>query len=171
MVPGKTNEANYCTKKYHPSHHTVMRHEYFHRVDYIISFVPPIGSITKRLEPTSPAMSHEPWFPKSDHQEHRIPTYDHLTILLNKIHNIHTYNNIKASFNNITRGMDMIQKSECSAPVIQGQKNTMQRFCKPFNNRNNAIINLLMWFCYKYYYLIVLKVYTTQYFIKVTYII
>ena len=75
-------------------------------------------------------MSHEPGSPKSECQETKGPTSERLTIVLKKIYNITNKNKIKALFNNVTRKMDTMHKSDWSAPRTHGRQNTMQKFCR-----------------------------------------
>ena len=119
--PSKTNKSDYFIK-YNPSiHHTVMRHEYLHKANHGLSFVPPRGSINHILGLNSTNMSHEhagPTYirqepggsmsncltlvtkqtcPKSNRQEPVGSTSDRITLVLRKIHHICTQNKIAIS--------------------------------------------------------------------------
>ena len=79
--PVQTNKAGFFTKHHPPSHHTAMRHEYLHKYNHSLSFVPPRGCITHILVLTSPGMSNEPRVPKLNCQEPRGSTSDCLTLV------------------------------------------------------------------------------------------
>ena len=53
---GKTNTSDYFTKHHPPGHYTVMRHEYLHKYNHSLIFVPPQVFINHILGLTSPKM-------------------------------------------------------------------------------------------------------------------
>ena len=81
----KTNKTGYFNK-YNPlSHHTVLRHEYLHKYNHIIRFLPSLGCINHGLGLTSPDMTREPGVPKSYCQEPLCSTSDCITLVPKEI--------------------------------------------------------------------------------------
>ena len=62
--PGKTNKSDYFNKHHPPRHYTAMRHEYLHKANCSLIFIPPQGCINHRPRLSSPNTSHENGGPK-----------------------------------------------------------------------------------------------------------
>ena len=58
-------KSAYFIKHRPPSHHTSMMHEYLHKDNHSLRFVPPLGCINRRMGITRTNIIHEPGGPKS----------------------------------------------------------------------------------------------------------
>ena len=176
--PEKTNKADYFTKHHPPSHHIAISHEYLHKDNPSLIFVPLRGCVNHVMGITSPDMSHEPVGPKYNHQEPGGSTSDFLTLVtreaypksncqepsgstsdcitlvLNKIFYVLTQNKITTPINNNMHKTDTTQKyNRLHRKYVDIAKNTWtsEHNADLLINSNTTSITLLMWFNYHYY--------------------